>query len=393
MWRAKATASAQMRSRSSGSRFGAGAISTTFWWRRCTEQSRSKRWMISPSASPSTCTSTCRGSTTACSRNTAGSPKADSASRIAASIDSRSVALVCTRRMPRPPPPAIALTNTGKPTSSAAATSSSMSVEGGDDSSTGTPASRAAATARDLLPVSSSTRAGGPTKVIPARSHARASVGFPDRVALLTDLVGLVGLEPVFGVPVLVGEHRDGVRAQLVGGTERPDRDLPAVRDEDLAEHRSSLPSRGCLADTELVALGIAHRRPHRSPLVVVGTGRGTQCDQPGDLGLAVGGGQVDVYPVLAGLALGHPDEEPGRTIRHGGGPEPGEPSRLRTVERDVSKPQRHHAMLAAVGNGTSLPRHQAFSRYRARCSSSSSATRRASAGCAVSSGSAATTR
>ena len=26
------------------SRYGAGARSTTFWWRRCTEQSRSKRW-------------------------------------------------------------------------------------------------------------------------------------------------------------------------------------------------------------------------------------------------------------------------------------------------------------------------------------------------------------
>jgi hypothetical protein len=38
---ANLTASAQIRSRSSGSRFGAGAISITFWWRRCIEQSRS----------------------------------------------------------------------------------------------------------------------------------------------------------------------------------------------------------------------------------------------------------------------------------------------------------------------------------------------------------------
>ena len=36
--------------RIAGSRLGAGAISTTFWWRRCTEQSRSKRWITLPCA-------------------------------------------------------------------------------------------------------------------------------------------------------------------------------------------------------------------------------------------------------------------------------------------------------------------------------------------------------
>ena len=71
--------------------------------------------------------------------------------------------------------------------------------------------------------------------------------------------------------------------------------------------------------------------------------------------------------------------------------------SRLRAVERDVSKPQRHHAMLAAASSGTSPAargapssklaargcpsRHYAFSRYWARCSSSISVTSRASAG------------
>ena len=48
-------------SRSSGSRFGAGAISTTFWWRRCTEQSRSKRWITLPAPSARICTSMWRG--------------------------------------------------------------------------------------------------------------------------------------------------------------------------------------------------------------------------------------------------------------------------------------------------------------------------------------------
>ncbi|KAG0731872.1 hypothetical protein G6F24_018982 [Rhizopus arrhizus] len=40
---------------------GAGASSTTFWWRRCIEQSRSPRWMALPWPSESTWTSTWRG--------------------------------------------------------------------------------------------------------------------------------------------------------------------------------------------------------------------------------------------------------------------------------------------------------------------------------------------
>ncbi|RPK31969.1 hypothetical protein EES39_39845 [Streptomyces sp. ADI92-24] len=100
---------------------------------------------------------------------------------MAASIDSRSSPASATRRMPRPPPPATALTNTGKPISSAAATSASTSSDGSEDFSTGTPASRAAATARDLFPVRFSTEAGGPTNVMPASEHAAARSGFSDR--------------------------------------------------------------------------------------------------------------------------------------------------------------------------------------------------------------------
>src|SRR5262249_44610028 len=58
-----------------------------------------------------------------------------------------------------------------------------------------------------------------------------------DRVALLADLVGLIGLEPVLAVAVFVREHRNGLGAEFEGGTKRPDRDLPAVGDQDLAEH------------------------------------------------------------------------------------------------------------------------------------------------------------
>ena len=122
-----------------------------------------------------------RGLITACSRYTVGSPNADSASRLAASIASGSAARSVTRRMPRPPPPDTALTNSGNSIVAAAAISSSTDADGADESSTGNPAARAAAIARDLLPVSSSTSALGPTNVMPAAAHAAASSGFSDR--------------------------------------------------------------------------------------------------------------------------------------------------------------------------------------------------------------------
>ena len=122
-----------------------------------------------------------RGRPTACSMNAVGSPNAPSASRMAASVSSRSLAGSSTRRIPRPPPPATALTKTGNPISSAPATSSSTSAEGGVERSVGTPAARAAASARTLLPASSSTSAGGPMNVIPLASQARARSGFSDR--------------------------------------------------------------------------------------------------------------------------------------------------------------------------------------------------------------------
>ena len=122
-----------------------------------------------------------RGSTTACSMKTVGSPKALSASRMQVRTASSSAAGSSTRRIPRPPPPATALTNNGNCSSCAAATSSAGSVPGAMLCSVGTPAARAAAIARALLPVSSSTSALGPTKVTPAAAHASASCGFSDR--------------------------------------------------------------------------------------------------------------------------------------------------------------------------------------------------------------------
>ena len=122
-----------------------------------------------------------RGSMTACSMKTVGSPNAASASRMQASIAARRAAGSSTRRMPRPPPPATAFTKTGKGRVSASSMSASTSVPGGTLRSVGTPAARAAAIARALLPVRVSTPASGPTNVMPALAHASARAGFSDR--------------------------------------------------------------------------------------------------------------------------------------------------------------------------------------------------------------------
>jgi hypothetical protein len=73
------------------------------------------------------------------------------------------------------------------------------------------------------------------------RAHDRRGIEVgPDRVPLLADPVGLVGLEDVLGLAVLVGKDGDRLGAELGGCTERADRDLTTVRDEDLAEHLTS---------------------------------------------------------------------------------------------------------------------------------------------------------
>ena len=124
----------------------------------------------------------CRGSTTASSTKTVGSPKAPSASRIAASTAARS-----SGRVRYSAHPAAAATGDrldehrearGRPPP---AQTSSTSRDGEMFARTGTPAARAASTALALLPVRRSTSAGGPMNVMPASAHARASAGFSDR--------------------------------------------------------------------------------------------------------------------------------------------------------------------------------------------------------------------
>ncbi len=112
---------------------------------------------------------------------TVGSPKAPSPSRMQVSTASRRSFGSSTLRIPRPPPPATALTNSGNGRSFADSTRASTSVEGSTEASVGTPALRAAAIARALLPVRVSTSAVGPMKVIPALAQASASCGFSER--------------------------------------------------------------------------------------------------------------------------------------------------------------------------------------------------------------------
>ncbi len=81
-----------------------------------------------------------------------------------------------------------------------------------------------------------------------------------DRVPLLTDLIGLVGLQPVQGVPVFVREHRDRPGTQFVGGTERADRDLATVGDKHFREHWSTVPRRNMPPSTRVPHRGT--RRP-----------------------------------------------------------------------------------------------------------------------------------
>ncbi len=110
-----ATAAAPMRSRSAGVTAGLGASSISFWWRRCTEQSRSPRWMAWPWRSAKTWISMWRGSAMARSRITPASPKALCASERALRSSAANSAADAASRMPRPPPPAVALIITGKP--------------------------------------------------------------------------------------------------------------------------------------------------------------------------------------------------------------------------------------------------------------------------------------
>ena len=169
-------------SRSAGSRFGAGAISTTFWCRRCTEQSRSNRCTVSPAASARICTSMWRGRSDGLLEE-----QRRVAERALGLAHRRLERLAQLRRVVDPAHAAPAAAGDGLGEDREAdllarprrARRRPRTAPG--DRSTGTPAARAASTARTLLPAISSTRGGGPMKVMPASAQALARSGFSDR--------------------------------------------------------------------------------------------------------------------------------------------------------------------------------------------------------------------
>lgn len=56
-------------------------------------------------------------------------------------------------------------------------------------------------------------------------------------MAFVTDLIRLVGLEPVQRISVLVRVDGDGAHPEFAGGPERTDSDLPAVRHQHFGDH------------------------------------------------------------------------------------------------------------------------------------------------------------
>ena len=124
----------------------------------------------------------CRGAAMYRSTSRVSSPKLRVASRLAEAIASSSSAASVTRRMPLPPPPADGLSSTGRPTASAAAWSSgSVRPAPSLPGTTRTPCAATSCFARILSPIASTASGGGPTKVTPAATQARASAGFSDR--------------------------------------------------------------------------------------------------------------------------------------------------------------------------------------------------------------------
>ena len=96
-------------------RNGAGASSTSFWWRRCSEQSRVEITTTLPCESARHWVSTCRGSSRYFSTKHSPRPNAAIASRVADSNSSGISSRVRATLRPRPPPPNAALMATGSP--------------------------------------------------------------------------------------------------------------------------------------------------------------------------------------------------------------------------------------------------------------------------------------
>ena len=161
-----------------GSRFGAGAISTTFWWRRCTEQSRSKRWTRCPRRRRGSAPRCGAGRSTACSRNIVGSPNALSASRMRPRARPRSSFCVVDAAHAAAAAAGDRLGEDREADLVGRRHSSSRSRDGGDRLQHGTPAAIGRRVrARPCCRPSRARRAGGPMKVMPALAPPRRARG------------------------------------------------------------------------------------------------------------------------------------------------------------------------------------------------------------------------
>ena len=246
-------------------RNGAGASSTSFWWRRCSEQSRVETTTTVPCSSARHCVSTCRGRSRYRSTKHSPRPNAATASRTADSNISSISSTVRATFRPRPPPPNAALIAIGRPCSAANAwISATPSTGSGVPATRGAPARCAMCRALTLSPSDSMadgrrTDPGEPgvddrlrergvlgEEAVPGVHGVRA--GPTGHVEQLGDVeVGLrragaaererlVGDADVHGLPVGVGVDGDGADRRVATGTGDADGDLTAVGDEDLGD-------------------------------------------------------------------------------------------------------------------------------------------------------------
>ena len=166
----------------SSDRNGAGASSTSFWCRRCSEQSRVETTTTLPCWSARHWVSTWRGLSRYFSTKHSPRPKALTASRTADSNSSATSSSVRATLRPRPPPPKAALIAIGRPFSLANATTSSASSTGSlVPATSGAPTFSAMCRALTLSPRLSMAAGGGPIQTRPASITAWAKSRFSAR--------------------------------------------------------------------------------------------------------------------------------------------------------------------------------------------------------------------
>src|SRR6185312_11599480 len=246
MARAAATAASPMRFLIASSRKGDGVSSSTFWWRRWIEHSRSKRWTWCPWVSPNTWNSMWWGPCTKRSSSTRSSPNAFFASRRAAARDGLDEeGITHLLRLGAQEAVLLPLAVVARDDGHAGllhdrlgAVLEAHPLDGlgrgadEDDSSRFHGAREALVLGKKAIPRMDGLRATGPRHI---------DDGFAAQVRLrrarAPDEVGLVGLLDVQRVRVDGGVDRDGADREAPAGADHAAGDLAAVGDEDLGEH------------------------------------------------------------------------------------------------------------------------------------------------------------